>query len=743
MTEKASSSFDQLVRPVQRWVWQQQWEELREVQEQAVAPILNGRDVLISSPTASGKTEAAFLPICSALMDEAANSLGVVYIAPLKALINDQCTRLEELFECIDTTVTPWHGDINANVKRRFVKRPKGALLITPESMEALFVTRGSDIPRLFERVRFIVVDELHSFIGTERGRQLQSLMHRIELSAQRSVPRIGLSATLGEPELAAEFLRPRRGGQVEQIASEGLSREVQMQVRGYRRVRPNVSCEPEGRVGGHRQAGVEVTEQGAGDDLEVSRHLFKTLRGRTNLVFANQRAQVELFADLLRRQAEQMSLPNEFRPHHGNLSREIREDAEERLREERPATVIATTTLELGIDIGAVDSIAQIGPPASVASLVQRLGRSGRKPGSPSVIRIYIQEHEIVENSSPIDQLRTSLTQTVAMVRLMLQRWVEPPLPSALHLSTLVQQVLSLTAQHGGFQALDAYRALCSRGPFNAVDQANFAQLLRDLAEHELLTQTHDGTLVLDMLGERLVNHFDFYAAFTSPEEWRLVEKTRLLGTLPITFPLVLNSFLIFAGRRWRIVEIDERRREVGLERAAGGQVPRFQGSGASIHDRVREEMRRVLVDSDLPIYLDDPGRELLSEGRKTFQRFNLGRQPLLQHGRDSYLFVWLGDRILNTLALQLRLQGADVAVNGPALLFRGSSSDEVGQLLREFASIGPPNAKKLAASVQNKKTEKHHSYLSEDLLNADYVSGHLDVDGAWQSAMRLCALF
>ena len=304
------------------------------------------------------------------------------------------------------------------------------------------------------------------------------------------------------------------------------------------------------------------------------------------------------------------------------------------------------------------------------------------------------------------------------------------------------MQQVLSLTAQHGGFQAVDAYRALCSRGPFSAVDQANFAQLLRDLAEHELLTQTHDGTLVLDMPGERLVNHFDFYAAFTSPEEWRLVEKTRLLGTLPITFPLVLHSFLIFAGRRWRIVEIDERRREVGLERAAGGQVPRFQGSGASIHDRVREEMRRVLVDRDLPIYLDDPGRELLSEGRKTFQRFNLGRQPLLQNGRDTYLFVWLGDRILNTLALQLRLQGVGVAVSGPALLFRGSSPDEVGQLLREFASAGPPNAKTLAISVQNKKTEKHHRYLSEELLNADYVSGHLDVDGAWQSARRLCAL-
>ena len=739
MADPTSAAFAQLAEPIQRWVWRQHWADLRDIQEQAVAPILNGRDVLIASATASGKTEAAFLPICSALADEAVDSLGVVYIAPLKALINDQRLRLEPLFACIHAPVTPWHGDIAAHVKRRFVEQPRGALLITPESTEALCVTRGTAIPRLVEGLRYIVVDELHAFIGTERGRQLQALMHRLELAARRPLPRIGLSATLGDPRLAAEYLRPRHGDQVVLVTSSARGREVRLQVRGYRQVRPTESHDPAGNAAGVDEGALEGREPGTGDEIAIAQHLFATLRGGTNLAFANRRAHVELFADLLRRQGQRAGLPNEFWPHHGSLAREIREEAEERLRGPRPATVVATTTLELGIDIGAVDAIAQIGPPHSVASLTQRLGRSGRQPGSPAVIRIYIQEPEIVAHTSPTDQLRVSLVQSVAMIRLLRQRWVEPPPPTALHLSTLVQQILSLAAQHGGFRAADAHRALCSTGPFSAVDQSRFAQLLRDLASHALLTQTHDGTLVLDLPGERLVNHYDFYSAFTSPAEWRLVVQSRLLGTLPITFPLVVDAYLIFAGRRWRIVGIDDRRREVALESAGGGRVPRFHGHGATIHDRVRQEMRSVYVDNDSPLFLDGRGRDLLVEGRKAFHRFHLAERVMVSQGRAVYLFPWTGDRILNTLALQFRARGLEVAYADPGLRLDATSPGEVRRHIQELASAGPPDVECLAGSVENKQEEKHHKYLSDDLLNADYASSHLDGHGAWHVVERL----
>lgn len=741
MSRDQSSAFELLNPSVQRWIWRERWNDLQDIQEQSIAPILRGRDVLISSPTASGKTEAAFLPICTAVADTAGDALSVIYISPLKALINDQVLRLDDLFGNIDTVATPWHGDIPAHVKRRLLERPRGALLITPESLEALFVRRGTAIPRLVAHLQFIVVDELHAFIGAERGRQLQSLMHRLEIAAHGPVARIGLSATLGDPGLASEFLRPGRGEHVKRITSHARNREVRMQVRGYRRVRASLSDGSANRPQEDVHTDDGATEPATADDNDIAGHLFETLRGFTNLAFANRRMEVELFADLLRRVSERANLTNEFWPHHGSLAREIREAAEEELRSSRPATVIATTTLELGIDIGAVDSIAQIGPPNSVSSLTQRLGRSGRKPGAPSVIRIYVREQEIGPRTPTNDQLRVSLVQTVAMVRLLLQRWVENPPPASLHLSTLVQQVLSLIAQHGGSRAPEAYLSLCSSGPFDSVSQSDFAQLLRDMASHELITQTHDGTIVLDLLGERLVNHYDFYAAFTTPDEWRLIAGSRLLGTLPITSPLVVRSFLIFAGRRWRIVRIDERRREVELQHAPGGLVPRFDGHGALIHDRVREEMLRVYTDKDVPAYLDATGRALLEEGRDAFWRFGLDRDPILQQGKDTRLYAWTGDRVLNTLALQFRSLGAKVAIERPALLFSSTPRETVRQQLSELAAAGPADTRALATSVENKRTEKHHVFLSDELLCSDYASSRLDSNGAWQSTMRVSA--
>ncbi len=734
MADPSSRAFDRLAPALQRWIWREGWDELRDIQEQAIPLILDGRDVLISSATASGKTEAAFLPICTALAG-VTDGLGVLYVAPLKALINDQARRLEAIFEAIDLPVTPWHGDVSSSIKRRLIDQPRGGLLITPESLEALFVTRGSSMPRIAADLHYVVIDELHAFIGTERGRQLQSLLHRVEIAAKRRLPRIALSATLGDLDLAAEFLRPGAHQGVERVTSSALGREVQLQVRGYRVTPPPLHP---GADGGPVEE-ARPDDVSTGDDIAIGQHLYATLRGGMHLVFANRRTEVERFADLLRRLAEREGRPNEFFPHHGSLSRELREEAEERLQGTRPTTVIATTTLELGIDIRAVDSIAQIGPPGSVASLRQRLGRSGRRPGAPSVLRAYVQEPETTASSPPQDQLRPSLVQAIAMIQLLIDRWVEPPAPAALHLSTLVQQVLSLTAQHGGFRAADAYRALCVSGPFSSVDQGTFAQLLRDLATHELVRQTHDDLIVLDLKGERIVNHFDFYAAFTVPDEWKLLTSGRPLGTLPVTFPLAPDLYLIFAGRRWRITGVNEERREVDLEPAPGGVPPQFGGAGALIHDRVRAEMKRVYLDTAVPRYLDAAARDLLAEGRDAFQRLRLHEHPFVRDGRDAIVFPWAGDRIMHTLALQLRARGLAVAHEAMSLVARDTSPHELHAHMRAIAGAGPADALTLAAAVENKHTEKHHVFLSDELLAADYASSQLDAAGAWETAVRL----
>jgi ATP-dependent Lhr-like helicase len=359
-SEPGSGSFDLLNPKVQRWIWQRRWKALHDAQESAIPAIIAGRDdILISAATASGKTEAAFLPICSGLADAAAtDGFGAVYIGPLKALINDQFGRLEELCEQLEIPVHRWHGDVDASRKSRLVRQPSGILLITPESLEALFVNRGTRIATMFRGVRHIVIDELHSFIGTERGAQLQSLLHRLELAVRHTIPRIGLSATIGDMGSAAEFLQPGSGESVHIINSSSDAQGLRLQIKGYVEEAP--------RRGQERAPADEQAENVAGSGRRaIADHLFTTLRGANNLIFANSRQNVELFTDLLVRRGESAGVPNEFVPHHGSLSKEIREDTEARLKESSlPVTAICTSTLEMGIDIGSIVSVAQIGPP-------------------------------------------------------------------------------------------------------------------------------------------------------------------------------------------------------------------------------------------------------------------------------------------------------------------------------------------------------------------------------------------
>lgn len=730
-----SDAFDLLHEKVQRWIWEQGWTELRDAQEAAVGPIMRGAsDVIISAATASGKTEAAFLPICSNMVEGGAEGLRVLYVSPLKALINDQFDRLEAICERLSIPVHRWHGDVGSARKKRVLRDPEGILLITPESLEAIFVNHGTRIEGVFSDLFHVVIDELHAFIGTERGKQLQSLLHRVELVLRRRIPRIGLSATLGDMHLAAEFLRPGRGNKVKLIISSQEGQEVRLQLRGYRVLPPRLTDE---EVVALEKQGeeIEIEDVTTGDALAISADLFSTLKGTDNLIYANRRRDVELYADLLRRISERQRVPNEFWPHHGSLSKEIRQDVEAMLKERsRPVNVVCTTTLELGIDIGDVASIAQIGAPPSVSSMRQRMGRSGRR-GDPAVMRLYVQEPEIDERTQPQDTLRPHLVQAIAMVELLIARWYEPPHVGALHLSTLVQQLMSLIAQYGGIGVADAWRALCNAGPFANIDQQAFSLLLRGLGERDLIQQSSEGTLLLGLAGERIVNHFSFYAAFMTPEEYRLVSQGRTLGTLPIEHPLTEGLFLIFGGRRWRVLSVDQERKVVELVPAAGGRPPNFGGTGAPVHDRVRREMLRIYRDSGTPVYLDVQAQDLLEEGRQHFTSYQLHQRQVLQHGKDAILFLWSGDRVMNTVAVQLRASGLDVMQDGIALTVSGTKPDELREHIKEIVSQGPADGERLAATVENKWTEKYDRFLWEELLCAEYRSKSLDPQGAWNA--------
>lgn len=738
---EAARAFDLLHPAIREWVWDQGWRTLRDIQVQAIAPILAGQtDVILSAATAGGKTEAAWLPIASALgfdsdNRESRSGVKALYISPLKALINDQYLRLKDMFSTIDLPVYRRHGDVQGADREAIRTRPDGVLLVTPESLEALFATQGSRIATIFNGLRYIVIDELHSFIGAERGAQLQSLLHRVELAIRRTVPRIGLSATLADPDIAAGFLRPGRRKDVHTIGStDDDGSALQMILRGY------ISME----TFDHKLDAV-----GEDDDFEpiedsaekqsIAENIFATMRGKDNLVFANSRGNVEVYTDILRRMSETHRVPNEFFAHHGNLSKEAREDVENALRAtDRPATAICTSTLELGIDVGSADTIGQIGAPFSVAALRQRLGRSGRR-GNPAILRMYVTEQELTPDSPVVDQLRAETVQTIAVVELLLEHWYESPNVNGRHLSTLIQQVLSVIAEHGGATASQLYSALCSHGPFERVDRETFVQLLRDLGAKQVLMQASDGLLLHGELGERLVNHYSFYTAFQTTREYRLVAYGKTLGSIPVDFAVQIGSLLLFGGRRWKVTTIDDDSSVIEVVRSSGGLPPHFTGSGGEVSTGVRRKMLEVYRDARVPAYLSATSQRLLSEGRATVRRLGIDRSMIYSAGSSTLLFPWRGDLVMNTLGVLLSSEGLEVSRLGIALECRDAPGSYVRSLLRSLARQTPPNPVWLASTVRLKLQDKYDDFLSPDLLNQAYAARNLDVLGAWEALREL----
>jgi len=498
-----SSGFELLDEGVQRWIWKQGWKSLREIQERSIPSVLQAEtDIVISASTAAGKTEAAFLPACTLMAQNPIDGFSILYISPLKALINDQYRRLKGLCEILDMPVTQ-------SLKEKQKRNPSGILLITPESLESLLLNRSGWSKKAFAGISHIILDEFHAFIGTERGCQLQSLMHRLEFLIERVVPRIALSATLGDMDQVARYLRPNQKLKCEIISSTTSRSDLKLQLRGY----------------------IDPAELKEGKEPAISSiitDLYTILRGGSHLIFANSRSRTEEVAVKLSDKCERDTVPNEFFPHHGSLSKEIRESLESRLQEGKlPTTAVCTMTLELGIDIGSVDSIAQVTAPHSVASLRQRLGRSGRR-GEAAVLRMFISENELTPKSHISDRLRLETFLSIAIVNLLLKKWYEPSSQHQYHFSTLVQQTLSVIGQYGGVRADQLWALLCNSGPFNQVDKSMYIVFLKALGSQELITQTKDGQLVLGSKGERIVEHYSFYTAFQTPEEYRLESNGR-----------------------------------------------------------------------------------------------------------------------------------------------------------------------------------------------------------------------
>jgi ATP-dependent Lhr-like helicase len=728
-------SFDRLHPEIRRWIWEQRWDELRDIQDRAIPAILDSSgDVLIAASTAAGKTEAAFLPILTAIADRTEKSLSVLYVGPLKALINDQFGRLDLLCERMEIPVVRWHGDAPQAAKAKTLKNPRGIALITPESIEALFIRRPGEVRGLLGALNFIVIDELHAFLKGPRGLHVASLLRRIDMLSDKRPRRVGLSATLGDLGMAGRWLNPEAPQTVNILKSDADSPEIRLQIRAY--------VEPADAE--HNESESEDGKPGALD--LITDHLFANLRGSNNLVFATSRREVELIADRLRLRCERESVPNEFFPHHGNLSKELRGDLENRLkRGDLPTTGVATTTLELGIDIGSVKSVAQIGAPRSLASLRQRLGRSGRRKGMPATLRIYVREGKPPHDADPLEWLRLELVQSVAAVRLLLKGFVEPASLDPSIATVVLHQILSVVTERGGMRADRLHHTICGAGPLDAFGKAEFVELLRAMAsvESKMIEQAPDGAIMLGEAGERLTAGRDFYAIFETDEEWRLVSGGRTLGTIPIKNSVDVGSILIFAGQRWRIAAVDDKGKvlEVVIHRA--GMIPGFSSLGGDepIHDRLVAEMLALYRDTDVPPYLDGTAKALLEEGRAAFRQLKLDSTRLIQSGGDTHVMLWRGTSINDLFAIAMKACGLDSLTHDVGITVADATADEVYAVVRRMADTPPVPIDDLAAFVQTLRSAKYDGYVPETLLRRLWARRHATEAAELQSIARSIA--
>ncbi|TAJ44293.1 DEAD/DEAH box helicase [Methanofollis fontis] len=689
------------------------WTELRSIQVNTIAAFNEGpEDLIISAATAAGKTEAAFLPILSDVVQKRSNGVSALYVGPLKALINDQFRRLEILCKAMDTPVFKWHGDVGSARKKRFLSRPSGVLLITPESIESLFINRSSWLPSLFQSLPYVVIDEIHAFIGTERGMHLKSLLSRIaQISAVQ--PRvIGLSATLGDYSATQRWLSPREPEGVRIVSDEGGGQDISFLIKGYL----------------FDTSGDDENEDPA--LIKLSEDIINHFYGKNSLIYINSRSNLELYTDQVNRSLTGAGLLNPFRVHHGSLSRVEREETEMALKSSHPTATFCSSTLELGIDVGDVSRVGQIGAPWSVHSLRQRLGRSGRREGNPSVMIMFIPESHGGEGDL-VDQLYPSLLRATSLFELMLEGWCEPPRVGLPHYSTLVQQVLSVITERGGAHAATIYDVLVGQGAFAWVTPSAFTRILRSIAKADLIEQASEGLLILGLQGERIVRRLDFYACFPTEQEIKVKWKSKQIGSIAPTFGIENQEYLILAGRRWEVLMVDLDRKEMSVQPSKGGKVPYFPGKGATdIHPMVHQKMHAMLLSNRVPTYLDTVGKSLLTSARSVARSTGVLEFDLIPLSDGTFWFPWAGSAALRTLTILGSCWGDfDVRDRDIALFFHGATADEVMDFYTDILTHCPSKTD-IVQQYPDLVQEKYDRYLPEDLLAEGFAAGYINTD-------------
>lgn len=717
---------------IQDYIYEHGWQTLRPIQVAAAEEIFGtDHNVLLSASTASGKTEAAFFPILSEISEEASDSIQVLYIAPLKALINDQYDRLTELCEDTDIKVWRWHGDVAQSQKRKMLNKPSGILQITPESLESFMINKHMDIPHLFHGLKYIVIDELHSFLRSDRGGQTFCLIQRLAKLAGVEPRRIGLSATIGNLQAASEFLGA--GSKYETVAPKVQNQKQvwRLSMEHFYQTDPQASSKnfDPAMIGPKTDKAPDLADPGIG-------YIFEHTRGKKCLVFTNSREECEAVCQQLREYCRYNHEPDRFMIHHGNLSPALRETAEGAMKDEDSyMTTCATATLELGIDIGQLESAFQIDAPFTVSGFLQRMGRTGRRGNPPEMHFVMREEHPESRAMLP-DLIPWSLLQGIALVQLYIEeKWVEPPEPNRLPYSLLYHQTMSTLASSGEMTPASLASRVLTLAYFHNVSQDDYKILLRHLLKTDQIQRTENGGLILGLAGEKVVNNFKFYAVFQENEEFSVHAGSEELGT--IVKPPPVGDKIAIAGRVWVVEDIDRKRHQVYCH-GVDGRIPAYFGDvPGDIHPHILHRMRKVLAESAMYPYLFPNAKARLTQMRDTCNIAGLPQKQLINLGGKMWaLFPWTGSYAFLALERLIRIKCAD------RLNLRGFNSSrpyfmefamDVSE--EEFFKILKEEAEKdfdLIELVYPKEVpvfDKYDEYLPDELIRKEFAHSVLDI--------------
>lgn len=702
--------FQRLPQFLKEYIYSRHWTDFTEAQKESFEVLFDHDDhLLLSAGTSSGKTEAALFPVISSLYTEPADGIGALYIGPLKALINDQNDRLSEMLRQSGLTVSSWHGDISSAKKAKIRENPHGILQITPESLQALIINHPESLEPMFEDLRFVVIDEVHTFMNSTRGLQLLCELKMISEITGCNPRRVGLSATMSDMEPAERWLGADTGRDVKTVTIQNASNyTVQIHYHHF----PEADSDPEPRK------------------MAIGRYyedLFRETDMYNCIVFANSRLGAENTTNSLRKISARKGSQKNIDIHHGSISQELRHNAESRMKNGGfRNTTVATTTLELGIDVGDLDRIVQIDPPYSCSSFVQRMGRSGRRTGRP-YMSILCTDDEDKFYDHPM-AFPVNLIKAIALVELYRgERWVEPIKHSRKPFGLLFQQILAYVHARPNTRMTDLKKNVGGMYAFREIEPSEFDELVRSMFEKNQLGDL-DGSLYVETKGGKIVCSHDFYATFSDDNDYEVKCGDKRIGFLS-KCPKAGDSILL-AGTAWVVQKAEGR--EIQVESASNDAITKWGSGIPDIHTRVMRKMRDVLASDDDYSYLDEHARSALCESRRSAEES--GALGTFKQESENRIRItpWLGSIQFDSLVRLLKAD-ADIKILSTCPPFSITvqtelSISELKRRILEYADV--TDSQSLLEPYDQIYRDKFDGNVPADLLRKTFALDRIDLN-------------